>query len=129
VASNTEHQRIRREIEINNGVPCVSTAGEIADAVASTGLALVEVEDRCEGSEVPWWEKLAPAGNPFALRRSSGIGKHFTNGSVRVLEALRIAPRGTTAVARMLDQGGRALVAGGMAGIFTPSLLVVARKV
>ncbi|MEA2731244.1 MAG: Sterol methyltransferase C-terminal, partial [Acetobacteraceae bacterium] len=41
----------------------------------------------------------------------------------------RIAPRGTTAVARMLDQGGRALVAGGMAGIFTPSLLVVARKV
>ncbi|MDB5403563.1 MAG: sterol 24-C-methyltransferase [Acetobacteraceae bacterium] len=129
VASDTEHQRIRREIEINNGVPCVSTAGEIADAVASTGLELVQVEDRCEGSEVPWWEKLAPAGNPFALRRSSGIGKHFTNGSVRVLEALRIAPRGTTAVARMLDQGGRALVAGGMAGIFTPSLLVVARKV
>jgi len=128
VASDPAHQRIRREIEINNGVPSVSTAAEIADAVASAGLELLQVEDRCDGSEVPWWEKLAPAGNPFALRRSSGIGKHFTNVSVRVLEALRIAPRGTTTVARMLDQGGQALVEGGKAGIFTPSLLVVARK-
>jgi sterol 24-C-methyltransferase len=129
VASDPVHQRIRKEIEINNGVPSVSTAGEIVDAVTSAGLELVQVADRCEGSEVPWWEKLAPAGNPFALRCSSGIGKHFTNVSMRVLEALRIAPRGTTTVARMLDQGGQALVAGGKAGIFTPALLVVARKV
>ena len=117
LASNTEHQRIRRDIEINNGVPSVSTASEIVNAVASAGLELVQVEDRCEGSEVPWWEKLAPAGNPFWLRRSSGIGKHFTNVSVRVLEALRIAPRGTATIARILDQGRRALVAGGKAGI------------
>jgi sterol 24-C-methyltransferase len=128
VASNPEHQRIRREIEITNGLLSISTAEQLADAVASSGLELVQVEDRCEVSEVAWWEKLAPAGNPFALRRSSGIGKHFTNVSVRVLESLRIAPRGTTTVARILDQSGHAVLAGGKAGIFTPALLIVARK-
>jgi sterol 24-C-methyltransferase len=127
-AADPDHQRIRREIEATMGIVHLSTAGEITDSVAAAGLQLVQVEDRCAGSEVPWWEKLAPARNPFALRRSSGIGKHFTNVSVRVLEALRIAPRGATAVARMLDRGGRTLVEGGSQGIFTPNLLIVARK-
>jgi sterol 24-C-methyltransferase len=126
--ADPEHDRIRRDIEFTNGISHLSTVEEITDAVASSGLELIEVTDRCAGSEVPWWERLAPARNPFSLRRTSGIGKQVTNVSVRVLEALRIAPRGTTTVARMLDQGGRALVDGGLRGIFTPDLLVVARK-
>jgi sterol 24-C-methyltransferase len=127
-ATDPEHDRIRRDIEFANGISHLSTVQEITDAVAASGLELIEVADRCDGSEVPWWERLAPARNPFALRRSSGIGKHFTNVSVRVLETMRIAPRGTTTVARMLDKGGRTLVEGGMRGIFTPGLLIVARK-
>jgi sterol 24-C-methyltransferase len=91
-------------------------------------LDLLQIEDRCADSEVPWWEKLAPARNPIALRRTSGIGKHFTNVAVRLLETLRVAPRGTTTVARMLDKGAQTLVAGGTQGIFTPGLLIVARK-
>ena len=128
VATESRHQRIRRDIEFTNGIVHLSTAGEIIDAVAASGLELLQVEDRCAGSEVPWWEKLAPARNPIALRRTSGIGKHFTNVAVRLLETLRIAPRGTTTVAHMLDKGGQTLVAGGMQGIFTPGLLIVARK-
>jgi sterol 24-C-methyltransferase len=127
-ATDPDHDRIRRDIEFANGISHLSTVAEITAAVAASGLELIEVADRCAGSEVPWWERLAPARNPLALRRSSGIGKHFTNVSVRVLEALRIAPRGTTIVARMLDKGGRTLVEGGMRGIFTPGLLIVARK-
>ena len=127
-ADDPEHQRLRREIEFANGIIHLSTAAEIADAVAAAGLTLVQAEDRCANSEVPWWERLAPARNPFAPRRSSGIGKHFTNVAIRLLEATRIAPRGTTTVARMLDKGGQALVAGGKLGIFTPGLLIVARK-
>ena len=127
-AADPDHQRIRRAIEATNGIVHLSTVEEIADSVSVAGLELVQIEDRCAGSDVPWWERLAPARNPFALRRTSGIGKHFTNVSVRVLEALRIAPRGTTTVARMLDRGGRTLVEGGMKGIFTPDLLIVARK-
>jgi sterol 24-C-methyltransferase len=110
-ASDPGHRRVRRDIELANGNLHVST-----------------VEDRCAAGDVSWWEKLAPSRNPFALRRTSGLGKHFTAVSVRVLEALRIAPRGTTKVARMLDDGGQALVAGGARGIFTPGMLIVARK-
>jgi sterol 24-C-methyltransferase len=127
-AADPEHQRIRRDIEFANGIVHLSTVDEIVAAAAASGLELAQVEDRCAAGEVPWWERLAPARNPFALRRSSGVGKHFTNTSVRLLEALRIAPRGTTTVARMLDKGGRTLVAGGQRGIFTPALLVVMRK-
>ncbi len=125
-AADPGHQKIRRDIGFANGIVHLSTVQEITDSVAAAGLELVQVEDRCAGSDVPWWEKLAPARNPFALRRTSGLGKHFTNVSVRVLEALRIAPRGTTTVARMLDLGGRTLVQGGKQGIFTPGLLIVA---
>ena len=128
IATDSNHQRIRRDIEFANGIVHLSTGGEIIDAVAASGLELLEIEDRCANSAVPWWEKLAPARNPIALRRTSGIGKHFTNVAVRLLETLRIAPRGTTTVAHMLDKGGQTLVAGGTQAIFTPGLLVVARK-
>jgi sterol 24-C-methyltransferase len=127
-AADPGHQKIQRDIEFANGIVHLSTVQEITDSVAAAGLELVQVEDCCAGSDVPWWEKLAPARNPFALRRTSGIGKHFTNLSVRALEALRIAPRGTTTVARMLDLGGRTLVKGGRQGIFTPGLRIVARR-
>jgi sterol 24-C-methyltransferase len=122
------HQSIRRDIEFTNGLAHLSTVDEIVAAVHASGLELLQVEDRCAGSDVPWWEKLAPASNPFALRRTSGIGKQFTNVAVGLLEALRIAPRGTATVARLLDKGGQTLVAGGRMGIFTPDLLIVARK-
>jgi sterol 24-C-methyltransferase len=69
-----------------------------------------------------------PRSFQFALRRTSGIGKHFTNVAVRLLETLRIAPRGTTTVAHMLDKGGQTLMAGGTQGIFTPGLPIVACK-
>jgi sterol 24-C-methyltransferase len=128
ISTDPHHQRIRRDIEFANGIVHLSTVGEIVDAVAASGLELLQIEDRCANSEVAWWEKLAPARNPIALRRTSGIGKHFTNVAVRLLETLRIAPRGTTTVAHMLDKGGQTLVMGGMQGLFTPGLLIVARK-
>ena len=127
-ASDRGHQRIRRRLEATNGLVHLSTAAEVAAAVAASGLELLQIEDRCAGSEVPWWERLAPASNSFALRRTSGIGKQFTNISVRFLEALHIAPPGTTKVARMLDEGGQVLVEAGKQGIFTPGMLIVARK-
>lgn len=126
--ANRDHRLIRAEIEFTNGLVHLSTTAEIAEAVAEAGLELVQLEDRNIGSEVPWWERLAPARNPLALRRTSGVGKRFTNASVWVLERLRIAPPGTTKVARLLDAGGQMLVAGGQKAIFTPGLLVVARK-
>ncbi|MEJ0019572.1 MAG: methyltransferase domain-containing protein [Acetobacteraceae bacterium] len=126
--TDPDHLRLRHDIEFTNAIGHLSTAQEIVDAVGRSGLELVQVEDRCAGSEIPWWERLAPTRNPLALRRTSGLGRLATGVTTRLLEAVRIAPRGTVTIARMLERNGRALVAGGMQGIFTPDLLVVMRK-
>ena len=77
LATDPRHQRIGHDIEFANGIVHLSTAAEIVDAVAASGLELLQVEDRCGASEVPWWEKLAPARNPFVLRRTFGHRQAF----------------------------------------------------
>ena len=47
---------------------------------------------------------------------------------LRLLELARIAPKGSTAVAQLLETAAVALVRGGMTGIFTPMFLFHARK-
>ena len=126
-AANPAHLRLKHDIELTNGIVSLPTAAAVRAAVADAGLDLVAIEDRCAGSEVPWWEPLAPA-SPFRLRRSSGLGMHVTTAAMHVMQALRIAPRGTVTVARLLERAGRSLVAAGQQGIFTPGMFVLARK-
>jgi sterol 24-C-methyltransferase len=47
---------------------------------------------------------------------------------VRGLEALRIAPKGSTATSDFLEKGALALVDAGRVGIFTPMYYVLVRK-
>ena len=56
------------------------------------------------------------------------IGRKFTEIMVRVLEGVGIAPEGTFATARMLEDAATHLVNGGQQGLFTPMYLIVARK-
>ena len=51
-----------------------------------------------------------------------------THGVLRVLEALRVVPRGTVDVSRILNLGAAALAEAGRLGIFTPMYFVHARK-
>ena len=55
-------------------------------------------------------------------------GRALTAAVTRMLEALRIAPQGTSETARFLNVAADALVEAGKLGIFTPSLLVHVRK-
>ena len=55
-------------------------------------------------------------------------GRTATNITVRVLEKLRIAPRGATEVSRMLSEAGDVMVASGELNIFTPMYFYLARK-
>jgi sterol 24-C-methyltransferase len=47
---------------------------------------------------------------------------------VRLLETLRIAPKGSTAVSDFLNAGANALVQGGKTGVFTPMFFFHVRK-
>jgi sterol 24-C-methyltransferase len=44
------------------------------------------------------------------------------------VEALRIAPKGSAEVSKMLGAAAEALIAGGEAGIFTPNYFFLARR-
>ena len=52
----------------------------------------------------------------------------MTSRLVRVLETLRIAPKGSTAVSDFLNAGAKALVQGGETGVFTPMFFFHVRK-
>lgn len=47
---------------------------------------------------------------------------------VYVLETLRIAPKGTTKVSKLLEKAGKCLVQAGEKNIFTPMFFFLARK-
>ena len=55
-------------------------------------------------------------------------GRRLTSSVLRLLEPLRLVPRGTSAVARMLDDAASTLAESGKKGLFTPAFLVVVRK-
>lgn len=56
------------------------------------------------------------------------LGKVTTQTTVRVLETVGIAPKGTYDVGESLKVAAEALVAGGKAKLFTPMMLFVSRK-
>ena len=126
--ANPRHRQLKRGIEIGNGLPALSTCAEAERAMAEAGFDVLQVEDRCAGSDIPWWEPHGPAPHPLRLRRTSGLGLAATNVSVRVLEAVRIAPRGTTRVARLLSECARTLAESGREGLFTPGFFMLGRN-
>jgi sterol 24-C-methyltransferase len=60
--------------------------------------------------------------------RMTWLGREITHMFVSTLEALRIAPRGTSKISAILNATAIDLVAGGEKEIFTPSYFFLARK-
>jgi sterol 24-C-methyltransferase len=75
----------------------------------------------------PWYQPLSAR---VSLRGflHTRAGSLLTHQLVRLLEAVRLAPRGTLDVHDLLRLSQRALVAGGETGIFTPMYFFLARK-
>jgi sterol 24-C-methyltransferase len=126
--TNDLHNTLKRDIEIGNGCPDISTTEAAVRAAHAAGLEVVQVEDRAHEGHAPWWEPLAPTRPSFSSFRSGPVGALITNGTLRLLEAVRAAPQGASATARVLDTGGKALVAAGRLGIFTPAYFILARR-
>jgi len=58
----------------------------------------------------------------------TSLGRSVTHASVWALEALRIAPAGSTKVSKLLNATAIDLVEGGKKEIFTPSFFFLAQK-
>jgi sterol 24-C-methyltransferase len=122
------HRDLKRRIVEGNGLIDIGTATQLRGAIRQAGFDLIEHHDAAHDGGTSWYEPLAPHGFSFAGFRSSAVGRKVTNNALRLLEVLRLAPKGAADVAIFLDKAAVALVAGGRAGIFTPMYLVHARK-
>lgn len=126
---NEEHNKIKKGIEIGNGIAELVSIDVVKNALKKAGFEIVEAEDLApKASEsTPWYESLAGS---FSLTgwKHTKIGRLVTNKFVALLETVKIAPKGTTEVSNLLMATADDLVKGGQTNIFTPVYFILCRK-
>ena len=129
-AENTEHLKIKADMEYAGALPPIPPPNEVADALRKVGFEILENRDLAAEAPpgIPWYQPLVGSGFSFADFRSSAVGRRLTHASLWLLEQLRIVPQGTTHVAAMLNLAADTLAEAGRLGIFTPMYFILARK-
>jgi len=125
--NDPEHVRIKKGIEVGNGLPDLEKPGVIVDALKQAGFEVIEAFDLAPTSDLPWYLALSPTFSIFGFLHT-GLGRWLTGRLVRALEFAKIAPNGSTKVHDMLESAASDLVAGGQKQIFSPMFFVLARK-
>ena len=124
------HLKVKADIQLGGGLLIIDDAQTVDHALRSVGFEVLEVRDLSvqTGPSIPWYQPLVGSGLSFASFRSSTIGRWVTQSSLRVMETLRIAPRGSVRVSETLNLCASAMAEAGRLGIFTPMYLIHARK-
>ncbi len=124
------HQQIKRDIEVGGSLQDIAYPRQVDGALRKAGFELLESRDLAEstGPHIPWYEPLAGSRFSVAGIRSSRAGRRLTHGTLLLLEALRVVPKGTVRVSALLNLCAAALAESGRLGIFTPMYFALARK-
>eukprot|EP01100_Stratorugosa_tubuloviscum_P000362 TRINITY_DN1079_c0_g1_i1.p1 TRINITY_DN1079_c0_g1~~TRINITY_DN1079_c0_g1_i1.p1 ORF type:complete len:343 (+),score=181.93 TRINITY_DN1079_c0_g1_i1:221-1249(+) len=129
--SNAEHQKIKKGIEVGNGLPDIETQEMVLEAYRKAGFEIVYYSDvhadAKEQGQTPWYQPLSGSLSITGFRHTR-IGRWCTHKMVSMLERCRIAPKGTVRVHEILMETAKDLSRSGELGIFTPDFLVVGRK-
>ena len=128
--NNPVHRDIRDRVEFGNATPNLLTTSRLLEVVRAAGFQILSARDQsleCD-RDTPWYRSLQGRDVSFASLGRIPAGRWFTAAGTSLLEWLRIAPDGTREAARLLNVAADALVEAGVAGIFTPSFLIHARK-
>ena len=129
-ASDARHQEIKREIETGDGLPDIASVPETIQALQTAGFEVLDHFDAAKQSdpETPWYPPLLGETSSLLGLRRGRLGRRIARRTIGGLEALGIAPKGSKEVSTMLGRAAEGLIAGGEAGIFTPSYFFVARR-
>ncbi len=128
---NDRHRAIERELKRGIALKDIATFEEVDRALEAAGFQVIEGMDLNvkKGPSTPWYQPMesrhGTVGN--VLRRLPWGRKAAIAGS-KAAETLRLLPKGSAEVVRLLDRTADAYVAGGRAGIFTPLYCFLARK-
>jgi sterol 24-C-methyltransferase len=128
-ASNAQHRAIKKGIEEGDALPDIWTIPDVLKSLEAAGFEVVNSRDCAPDAdpETPWHLALSNDWSLSGMKRTPP-GRWVTGKLVRVLEAARIAPKGSVAVSNMLNAGADALVKGGETGIFTPMFFFHVKK-
>jgi sterol 24-C-methyltransferase len=128
--TDPEHIKIKEMIEIGDGIPTLTYASGVKNALMKAGFEIIECRDmalECD-PETPWYLPLKGEGLSLTKMRVSPIGRFVMRNVLRVLEMMRVIPKGSTEVHRILELAANGLVKGGEQNIFTPMYFFLARK-
>ncbi|KAK4725376.1 hypothetical protein R3W88_028155 [Solanum pinnatisectum] len=126
--NNLNHRRIKREVELGNGLPDIRSMGECMEALKHAGFEIIWDKDIAIDSPLPWYLPLDKSHFSLSNVRVTAFGRFFTRNMVKILERVGLVPEGSQKVQAILEQNADALVEGGKEGIFTPLYFFLARK-
>ncbi|KAH8498897.1 hypothetical protein H0E87_017714 [Populus deltoides] len=110
---NQEHQKIKAEIEIGDGLPDIRLTGQCIDALTKAGFEVIWSKDLAVGSPVPWYLPLDTSHFSLSSFRLTAVGRFFTKNMVKALEFVGLAPKGSQRVQDFLEKAAEGLVEGG----------------
>lgn len=129
---NPAHRKISHGIEIGDGIAEMRTIVQARSALKTVGFEILHEEDlAARDDRIPWFYPLR--GNLSECQslwdyatviRMTWLGKLVTQSTVKVLETIGMAPKGTFDVGEALKVAADALVAGGETKLFTPMMMV-----
>ena len=126
------HRAMKQDLMHGIALKGIATTVEVDRTLESVGFELIEGMDRGaeeNGCATPWYQPLETwsrtLGNSL---QGVPLGRKTAGGGARLAEVLRILPKGSADVIKMLDQTANAYAAGGRSGIFTPLYCFLARK-
>ncbi|KAJ2740089.1 Delta(24)-sterol C-methyltransferase [Coemansia sp. BCRC 34301] len=133
--TNELHKKLILDIEHGDGIPKLFGTDVALQAAKDAGFEIEIASDLAHettaGNELPWYTYLDVGKVDFSglkVFARSRVGRKFTSKAVKVLEKVRIAPKGTFKVQDVLTTAADSLVAGAKIEIFTPMYLIVGRK-
>lgn len=126
------HQTIKRELMRGIALKEIAATSEVDKALETAGFEVIEGRDQAvgqEGASTPWYLPMQSIGGTRggALHRIP-LGRGLLIGATRVASMFGIFPKGSADVISFMDRTGKAYVAGGETGIFTPLYCFLARK-
>ena len=128
---SSRDQAVREKLMQGIALDGIATFSEVDRMLETVGFQIVEAADRgaMDSSGTPWYRPMeSQRGTLRGAFRRTPLGIKAMIGGLRLAEACRIVPRGSTAVVRMMNRTAEAYVAGGKSGIFTPLYCFLARK-
>ena len=129
-AQNPHRLKIKADIELGGSLINIDDRETVDNALRSARFEVLETRDLSvqTSPSIPWYQPLIGSGVSLAAFRSSRLGCWVTHNSLRVLEALRIAPKGSVRVSETLNLCAVAMAEAGRLGIFTPMYFLHARN-